>query len=52
MSGRDNGTSIADGYADQIAEIGFDYVGISLDGIGATNDWFLAHSHIEGGGSG
>ena len=35
-----NGTSIADGYADQIAEIGFDYVGISLDGIGATNDWF------------
>ena len=35
-----NGTPINGRYADQIAEIGFDYVGISLDGIGATNDWF------------
>jgi len=35
-----NGTPIKDGYADQVAEVGFDYVGISLDGIGATNDWF------------
>ena len=23
-----------------MAQLGFDYVGISLDGIGATNDWF------------
>jgi len=35
-----NGTRIAGAQADRVAEIGFDYVGISLDGIGATNDWF------------
>lgn len=35
-----NGTSIAGDVADEIAEIGFDYVGISLDGTGKTNDWF------------
>ncbi|MCP5074162.1 MAG: heme d1 biosynthesis radical SAM protein NirJ [Rhodobacteraceae bacterium] len=35
-----NGTKIHDETADQVAEIGFDYVGISIDGIGATNDWF------------
>jgi len=35
-----NGTPIKGAYADQVAEVGFDYVGISLDGIGATNDWF------------
>ncbi|MFA3916518.1 heme d1 biosynthesis radical SAM protein NirJ [Ruegeria hyattellae] len=35
-----NGTKIHGATADRIAEIGFDYVGISLDGIGATNDWF------------
>lgn len=35
-----NGTKIHGETADWIAEIGFDYVGISLDGIGATNDWF------------
>jgi heme d1 biosynthesis radical SAM protein NirJ len=35
-----NGTPVAGAIADEIAEIGFDYVGISLDGIGATNDWF------------
>jgi len=35
-----NGTRIAGEAADRVAEIGFDYVGISLDGIGATNDWF------------
>lgn len=35
-----NGTPIAGALADEIAAIGFDYVGISLDGIGATNDWF------------
>lgn len=35
-----NGTPIKGAVADQIANIGFDYVGISLDGIGKTNDWF------------
>jgi len=35
-----NGTRIVGEMADRVAEIGFDYVGISLDGIGATNDWF------------
>ncbi len=35
-----NGTRIVGAAADRVAEIGFDYVGISLDGIGATNDWF------------
>lgn len=35
-----NGTTIAGRCADKLADIGFDYVGISLDGIGATNDWF------------
>ncbi|MCP3056272.1 heme d1 biosynthesis radical SAM protein NirJ [Aurantimonas marianensis] len=35
-----NGTAIVGAAADRVAEIGFDYVGISLDGIGETNDWF------------
>lgn len=35
-----NGTAVIGEYADRVAEIGFDYVGISIDGIGATNDWF------------
>lgn len=35
-----NGTTIVDEMADRVAEIGFHYVGISIDGIGATNDWF------------
>jgi len=35
-----NGTKIHGQTADRVAEIGFDYVGISIDGIGATNDWF------------
>ncbi|MEQ1669833.1 MAG: heme d1 biosynthesis radical SAM protein NirJ [Hyphomicrobium sp.] len=35
-----NGTPIAGTVADDVAKIGFDYVGISLDGIGVTNDWF------------
>lgn len=35
-----NGTKIHGDTADRVAEIGFDYVGISIDGIGATNDWF------------
>ena len=34
-----NGTRLA-GEIDRIADIGFDYVGISLDGLGAMNDWF------------
>ncbi|MEQ1715622.1 MAG: heme d1 biosynthesis radical SAM protein NirJ [Hyphomicrobium sp.] len=39
-----NGTPIDSLVADEIAEIGFDYVGISLDGIGKTNDWFRGQS--------
>lgn len=35
-----NGTLINAENAGRIADLGFDYVGISLDGIGATNDWF------------
>ena len=35
-----NGTKIIGDTADRIADIGYDYVGISIDGIGATNDWF------------
>ena len=35
-----NGTKIHGEAADRVAEIGFQYVGISIDGIGATNDWF------------
>ncbi len=35
-----NGTPLVGATADAIAEIGFSYVGISLDGIGVTNDRF------------
>ncbi len=35
-----NGTLIDASMADRIAALGFDYVGISLDGIGATHDRF------------
>ena len=35
-----NGTLIGRGNIDQIAEAGYDYVGISIDGIGATHDHF------------
>ena len=35
-----NGTKLGGDNADRVAALGFDYVGISLDGIGATNDWF------------
>jgi len=35
-----NGTKVHGEAADRVAETGFDYVGISIDGIGATNDWF------------
>ena len=35
-----NGTLIAPENVGQIAAVGFDYVGISLDGIGATHDAF------------
>jgi heme d1 biosynthesis radical SAM protein NirJ len=34
-----NGTRVAENI-DRLADLGFDYVGISLDGIGAMNDWF------------
>ncbi len=35
-----NGTVIEGELASRVADIGFDYVGISIDGIGPTNDWF------------
>lgn len=35
-----NGTKIHGDTADKVADIGFNYVGISIDGIGETNDWF------------
>ena len=35
-----NGTKLGGATADRVAALGFDYVGISLDGIGARNDWF------------
>lgn len=35
-----NGTLIDEELADRIAEAGFDYVGVSLDGIGGVNDAF------------
>jgi len=35
-----NGTRIDDAAVEKIAEVGFNYVGISIDGVGATNDWF------------
>lgn len=39
-----NGMPIIGDVANQLAEIGFDYVGISIDGIGETNDWFRGQS--------
>jgi MoaA/NifB/PqqE/SkfB family radical SAM enzyme len=35
-----NGTLVDADIADRIRDIGYDYVGISLDGIGATHDRF------------
>lgn len=35
-----NGTRITGDAARRVADLGFDYVGISIDGIGARNDWF------------
>ncbi len=35
-----NGTKLTGENADRVAALGFDYVGISLDGVGKTNDWF------------
>lgn len=35
-----NGTRLGGDAAARVADLGFDYVGISLDGIGAVNDWF------------
>lgn len=40
-----NGTRLTGENARRVADLGFDYVGISLDGIGSTNDWFRG---IEG----
>ena len=34
-----NGTKVAENI-DRLADLNFDYVGISLDGIGQMNDWF------------
>ncbi len=39
-----NGTLIDDAAADRIAEVGYDYVGISLDGIGPVHDGFRRQS--------
>ncbi|MDR1969668.1 MAG: radical SAM protein, partial [Burkholderiaceae bacterium] len=39
-----NGTLLTDGHARQIAQTGFDYVGISLDGLQATHDQFRRHA--------
>lgn len=41
-----NGTLIDDRNIDQIAAANYDYVGISLDGLGATHDYFR---RLEGG---
>ena len=38
-----NGTLIDDANIDAIADAGYDYVGISLDGIGAVHDGFRRH---------
>ncbi|MDW4550756.1 heme d1 biosynthesis radical SAM protein NirJ [Defluviimonas sp. D31] len=35
-----NGTKLTGDTARRVADLGFDYVGISLDGIGERNDWF------------
>lgn len=35
-----NGMFLEGKTLDEVAAVGFDYVGVSLDGIGATNDWF------------
>lgn len=35
-----NGTPIVGATADAVAAVGFDYVGVSLDGVDAVNDWF------------
>jgi len=38
-----NGTLIDEGNIESIANVGYDYVGISLDGIGDTHDAFRRH---------
>ena len=51
-----NGTRLGGADADRVAALGFDYVGISLDGIGAMNDWFRGRRRRlrrgAGGGAG
>jgi heme d1 biosynthesis radical SAM protein NirJ len=39
-----NGTRINEDNIEEIAAVGFDYVGISLDGLGPTHDRFRRHS--------
>jgi len=39
MSLSTNGTKVAE-HIDRLVDLSFDYVGISLDGIGQMNDWF------------
>ena len=39
-----NGTLIGEALADLIAEAGYDYVGVSLDGVGAVHDRFRGRS--------
>jgi heme d1 biosynthesis radical SAM protein NirJ len=43
-----NGTPVVGRVADEVAEIGFDYVGISLDGTGKLNDWFRGREGAYG----
>lgn len=43
-----NGTLIDAAMADRIRDAGYDYVGISLDGIGATHDRFRGHDGAYG----
>lgn len=35
-----NGTLIDENNIEDIASVGYDYVGVSLDGLGKTHDWF------------
>jgi heme d1 biosynthesis radical SAM protein NirJ len=41
-----NGTLITKDNIDRIAEVGYDYVGVSLDGMRRTHDWFR---RLDGG---
>jgi heme d1 biosynthesis radical SAM protein NirJ len=43
-----NGTLLTADHARRLARIGFDYVGVSLDGLQATHDLFRRHEHAFG----